>query len=64
MIKMPNYILSLNNKTYELGFFVCDMEADEYAINKFNLDINNKYSIIEKADHPGCTTTQTGIEII
>lgn len=49
---MPNYNLKINNKTYELGFFVCDMEADEYAINKFNLYANNKYLIIETVVDP------------
>jgi hypothetical protein len=44
---MPNYALKFNNKSYDLGFFVCDMEADDYAISKLNLNSKDKYSIIE-----------------
>jgi len=56
---MPNYILNLKNKSYDLGFFVCDMEADDYAMSKFNLNLKDKYSIIETVvDSLGHKVTQ------
>lgn len=39
------------NKKIYLGYFVCDMEADQYAMDTYHLE--GKYSIIETAcpDH-------------
>lgn len=32
---MPNYYLIENKKIINLGFFICDMEADQYAIDTY-----------------------------
>ena len=62
---MPNYILELNSKSYDLGFFVCDMEADDYAISKLNLNSKDKYLIIETVvDSLDRTATQTELQNI
>jgi hypothetical protein len=54
---MPNYVaMQENNKAVVLGFFVCDMEADEYALNTLNLD---KYSITEIPDYSDRKAIQT-----
>ena len=45
---MPYYIAIKRNKKIYLGYFVCDMEADQYAIDTYNLEA--KYSIIETSD--------------
>lgn len=59
---MPNYVaMQENNKAVVLGFFVCDMEADEYALNTLNLD---KYLITEipdYSDHKAIQTEQLNI---
>jgi len=60
---MPNYALNFNNKSYDLGFFVCDMEADDYAISKLNLNSKDKYSIIETVvDSLDRTAIQTELQ--
>lgn len=63
---MPTYTLNLNNKSYDLGFFVCDMEADDYAISKLNLNSKDKYSIIETVvdslDHKAIQMEQQNIK--
>lgn len=51
---MPNYIAITKNKIIDLGFFVCDMEADDYASNI----LNNQYKIIEVADYFDHTVNQ------
>lgn len=59
---MPNYVaMQENNKAVVLGFFVCDMEADEYALNTLNL---NKYSIIEIPDYSDHIAIQTELQNI
>ena len=48
---MPNYVAKTKNNVINLGFFVCDMEADDFASN--TLHINDKYNIIEIVDLVG-----------
>jgi hypothetical protein len=48
---MPNYIAKTKNNVINLGFFVCDMEADDFASN--TLHIKDKYNIIEIVDPVG-----------
>lgn len=34
---MPNYFAVTDNQVWDLGFFVSNKEAEDYAINQFNL---------------------------
>lgn len=51
---MPNYVAKTKNNVIDLGFFVCDMEADDHA----SKILNDKYKIIEIADSVDHTITQ------
>lgn len=43
---MPNYFLLEKNKITDIGFFICDMEADQYVIETYQPA--KKYKIIDK----------------
>jgi hypothetical protein len=53
---VPNYIAVTKNEIFNLGFFVCDMEADDFASNTLN--IKNKYNVIEIFDPVDCIKDQ------